>query len=227
MGIKQKFKEIYSIHPSIANIMRIIYNAVNFNKINIEVGNNTVITDPCFMKNTRINILGRNNKVEFDEDVVLKNCSVFISGNNNTVLVGSNCRLNNCVFWIEDDNNVISIGGNTTIHGSTQLACIEGCKIQIGCDCMFSSDISFRTGDSHSITDANGKRINDAKSIVIGNHVWIGTKTILNKGSCILNNSIIGAGSVVTRAFKDENVIVAGNPAKIIKTNINWKRERV
>ena len=92
---------------------------------------------------------------------------------------------------------------------------------------MLSSDISLRTGDSHSIITTDGKRINLSKNVYIGNHVWIGMRALVMKGSKILDNSIIGAGSLVTGKFSQKNIMLAGNPAKKIKENVDWKRERI
>lgn len=43
------------------------------------------------------------------------------------------------------------------------------------------------------------------------------------KGASINDNSIIGFKSLVTKKYTEKNVIIAGSPAKIIKTNINWE----
>ncbi len=55
-----------------------------------------------------------------------------------------------------------------------------------------------------------------SKDVVIGSHVWIGGRVTILKGVTIGDNSIVGAGSVVTKDVP-ENAIVAGNPAKVIK----------
>lgn len=52
--------------------------------------------------------------------------------------------------------------------------------------------------------------------IIIGDNVWIGTRTIILPGVHIGNNTVIGAGSVVTKSIPS-GVMAAGNPAKIIK----------
>jgi maltose O-acetyltransferase len=52
--------------------------------------------------------------------------------------------------------------------------------------------------------------------IKIGNDVFIGTKSIILSGVSLGNRVIVGAGSVVTKSFSDD-VIIAGNPAKIIR----------
>lgn len=128
---------------------------------------------------------------------------------------------------IEDSNNTINIGEHTTIFGKTHLACIEGRSIIIGVDCLFSTDIVFRTGDSHSIIDEAGNRINKSSDIIIGKHVWLGNKTMVLKGARVLDNSIVAAGAIVTDAISKSNVIIAGIPAQIVKENINWLRERI
>ena len=50
---------------------------------------------------------------------------------------------------------------------------------------------------------------------------------ILLKGVKIEGHSIIGSGSVVTKSFGETNVVIAGNPAKIVKKDIDWRCERI
>ena len=109
----------------------------------------------------------------------------------------------------------------------TELACIEGTKIDIGCDCMFSRNIHIRTGDSHSVTNMSGERINTSRSIDISNHVWIGTEVIVLKGCSVGENSVVGAGSILSGKSYRGNSVIAGVPAKEIKQEITWKRERI
>mgnify|MGYP002381832854 CR=1 FL=1 len=53
-------------------------------------------------------------------------------------------------------------------------------------------------------------------SIVIGDDVWLGAHSIITAGTHIANGVIVAAGAVVTRSITQEDVIVAGVPAKII-----------
>lgn len=130
--------------------------------------------------------------------------------------------MNGANIHIEGDNSEIVIGENTTFYGKISIAALENTKINIEKDCLFSSDIIIRTGDSHKIYDEHRKRINENKDINIKEHVWCGSNVIILKGSLISKNSIIGAGSVVTKKFQQENICIAGNPAKMIKENVNW-----
>jgi serine acetyltransferase len=58
--------------------------------------------------------------------------------------------------------------------------------------------------------------------VVLENNVWLGEQVIVNKGVTIGENSVVGAGSVVTKDIP-ANSVAAGNPAKIIKS-VNPKR---
>ena len=69
-------------------------------------------------------------------------------------------------------------------------------------------------------------RINHAKDVVIGNHVWIGRNVTINKVVGIGSNSIIAGHSVVTKNIPS-NCIAAGTPAKVVKYQIDWLRERI
>ena len=158
---------------------------------------------------------------------ILRNCSIYIRGNNNTLVVDKDCTIINGTFHFEDDNNAISIGEKTCISGKTELACMEGTQIIIGKDCLFSSGIFFRTGDSHSVTDLQGNRKNYSQDITIGDHVWIGQNVVVTKGSIVQDHSIVGVGSIVTRKFKESNVAIAGNPASVIKNNVDWDSHRL
>lgn len=92
---------------------------------------------------------------------------------------------------------------------------------------MLSTKILIRSSDGHSVIDATtGAVINEtAEKIIIGDHVWIGTEAMILKNSQIGSNSIVGAKSIINKKFTDENVVIAGIPAKIVKKGINWRRE--
>ncbi len=132
---------------------------------------------------------------------------IIITGSNNRIHIGNECYLMNADMCIEDSNGTIEIGYGTSICGTTHLACIEGKRIVIGKECLFSSGVVVRTGDSHSILDSEGKRINHSKNVIIGDHVWVGNQTTILKGAIILEDSIVGTGAIVTKAFEEGNIV--------------------
>lgn len=99
-------------------------------------------------------------------------------------------------------------------HGCTILDCAQ---ITIGNNCLLAPGvvISSATHPLNVTTRINGLEL--AYPITIGNNVWIGSNATINPGITIGNNVVIGAGAVVTKNIPN-NVIVAGVPAKIIRT---------
>lgn len=178
--------------------------------------------------NLKIKSYGKNNCIYIEEYCDLKNCRFLFWGSHNSIQINSKSRLDGVTFWIEDDNNSITIGENCTFENGTQLAACEGTEIKIGEDCMFSNNISVRTTDSHSIIDYQGNRTNHAANIYIGSHVWVGLQSLILKGSIIGDNTIIAARSTISSSSPNKsNCIIAGQPAKVIRENCNWCRERI
>ena len=116
----------------------------------------------------RIHLSGDDNRVSVGTGASLASTTIRLQGSGNTVEIGSQCQLAQVGIVCEDDLNRVLIGERTRIAGSTELAAIEGTEIAIGRDCLFSGRIHFRTGDSHSVMDLQGSRINPSASISLG-----------------------------------------------------------
>ena len=196
-------------------------------------------------------IRGVKNVLEINSGVLFRKSFIFVKGNNNKIRIGHRCRFRNLVVEIYGNDNelfldervlfyekgYISIKGNNckcrlgcqTTIGSASLFLEESyTEIAIGKDCMLGRKVSLSTTDFHSIIDINnGDRINRAASVAIGNHVWIGTGVDIEKGVNIANDCVVGAHAVVTKKFLDEHIVIAGVPAKIVKTGISWSREKL
>lgn len=172
-------------------------------------------------------VRGKGNKVIIADGSKLNNCEFIFKGNNNTVIIGSGCSISHSSFWVSGNCNKIEIGNNTSIGNDCQFATLEGTSISIGEDCMLSHNIRLRTSDSHSIVDDQGNRINFAKDITIGNHVWVGLESLILKGSVIADNSVVAARATVNKQFELPGCVIAGAPAKQIKSNISWDRRKL
>jgi len=199
-----------------------IYNIIKINK-----KSKIVIDNSSFLHHCKIRVKGENNLIEIKHGCKLQNMMIDIYGSDTHILIEDNVMATDLQIWCEDKGNKIIIGNSTTIHGRTKLSCIEGTQIRIGSDCMFSSDIVLATGDSHSILDDKNNRINPSMDIVIEDHVWIGQKSTILKGSHILQNSIVGAASLCTKKYPKGNSVIAGVPGRIVKENVNWDRYRL
>lgn len=179
------------------------------------------------IKNVQYDISGDNNTIILENHAELTNCKIYMRGNGHMLRLGSYTKFQGGELYFEDDECIIEIGANTFIVSAHIAVTEPRKKIIIGEDCMLSTGITIRTGDSHSIIDeASQQRINYAEDIHISNHVWIGADAKLLKGVIIGENSIISTGAIVTSSVPN-NVIAAGIPAKIIKTGVNWQHERI
>ena len=168
---------------------------------------------------------GSNNQVHLGKFVYYDKLHISITGNNNIISIGTHCKLfNSNSIFIYGDNNVVQIDENVTFDQNVSLVVCEGTKLHIGRDSGCANGVVVRTSDQHPIYDSDGNRINMAKDITIGKHVWLGAHSTIMKGVVIGSNSVIGYGSIVTKDVPDA-CIVAGIPAKIMKTNIKWDYE--
>ena len=226
MPLGSRLKEMAKNENKILKFILWTYNHMPFNN-KFRLHKNKLKINVAFLKHCNFRVYGNNNVIEIGKGCRLTNCNFNISGNNNIIKLPEFVTASNAEFYIEDDNNKIICGKHINFAGKIHLACTEGKQIIIGDDCLFSSDIVIRTGDSHSVVDLNGNRINQAKDVKIDNHVWVGHRVLINKGVEIADNSIVGTGAVVTRAFDCASVCIAGNPAKIVKENVSWVNERI
>ncbi len=148
--------------------------------------------------------------------------------NKGSFIIHSNVKINSKYFvnpiggntfcsFIVDKNAQLSINEGTRISNST-FFCKE--KITIGKNVFIGGDTRIYDTDFHSLNLSERiKEIDNdirTKPILIDDGVFIGASSIILKGVSIGKNSIIGAGSVVTKSIPD-NQIWAGNPAKYIK----------
>lgn len=122
------------------------------------------------------------------------------------------------------DGCAVRIGRNVSMTTTAAMSTAEGSSITIGDDVMIASDIQIRADDGHPIFDVRtGRRANPARSIVIGNHVWLGLGSCVLGGATIGDGTVVGMRSIVTRPLPN-NVIAAGSPARVVKRDVAWER---
>ena len=112
--------------------------------------------------------------------------------------------------------NRARFGHNLTIGDNSGLGenCRVGSNTMIGNNVMMAPDVIICT-QNHKCTPG-GYHGFDERPVVIKDNVWIGYRAIILPGVCVGENSVIGAGAVVTRDVPP-NSIVGGVPARVIK----------
>jgi acetyltransferase-like isoleucine patch superfamily enzyme len=86
-------------------------------------------------------------------------------------------------------------------------------KIYIGDNVYIAPNVGLIT-TNHNLN--NLSTYDKAKNIVIGKNCWIGMNSVLLPGVKLGENTIVGAGSIVTKSFRQGKVVIAGNPARVI-----------
>lgn len=126
----------------------------------------------------------------------------------------------------------IILGDHVRFQRNIRIYCVE--KIVIGDYTAISSNVCITDNNNHPVnpefrqymrttphgSDARSWEHSAHKPVVIGKNCWIGENSRIQKGVTIGDNSIIAACSVVTKDVP-ANCIAAGNPAKIVKTDID------
>jgi acetyltransferase-like isoleucine patch superfamily enzyme len=152
------------------------------------------------------------NKVSIGDNVYIANkntinCNELIIGNNTSFhsgnviqgnanfVIGNNSRIINNHFF--DLWNNIQIGNDTWIAGKNSQFWTHG-----------------------SIYTKKGSK---DLSIIIKDNVYIGSASLFAPGVLIESVNLIGLGSVVSGVFEECNTIIAGNQAKVVKRNIDWR----
>ncbi len=95
-------------------------------------------------------------------------------------------------------------------------------KIKIGKDCFIACNVGIITAN-HDMNDLT-KHL-PGKDVVIGAKSWIGMNSMILPGVVLGEQTIVGAGSVVTKSFPEGHCVIAGNPARLIKTLDSPKSE--
>lgn len=230
--------DVDSVHFKKNNILLQSGNCLIFGKdsflqesmVHVEGTNTSIIIDAnTQLYGVNIRIFGEGNQVTIGKGGILRSSSIMIKGNYNRIAIGEKFSSYNATFHMEQDKNEVSIGDETTLHGRDHRAVnfelYEGCKIIVGNDCMFSNEIQIRPSDAHSVVDLNGKRLNPAEDIIIGNHCWICLGVSILKGTHIPDHTVVGAGAVCTKKYTETHCVLAGNPAKVVKKQIDWDRK--
>jgi acetyltransferase-like isoleucine patch superfamily enzyme len=127
--------------------------------------------------------------------------------------IGKGCRIDIGKYGI------IEIGNGGYLNANSNFIIMH--KLTIGDNCAISWNCQILDEDFHEIT-YNGQSTSDNR-IVIGNNVWIGSGVKIYKGTTIPNGCVIASDSIVKGRFLQQNTLIGGHPAKVLKENITWK----
>lgn len=182
-------------------------------------------------------IAGGNTNIMIDDNCKF-NGECFFSLRNLDSIMKSEIKIGNeCSFisgTFSSFGGKINIGNHSTYGKEFRATASYGMAINIGVECMFSHEIALYSGDGHTIYDVQKDKVLNSvnsmpeqrKKLDIGNHVWVGYRSVILNNSRIGDGSIIGADSLVKNQFPN-NCMIAGKPARVLKKNIAWSRNPI
>jgi acetyltransferase-like isoleucine patch superfamily enzyme len=179
----------------------------------------------------------KNKQVSIGDNVFLARRFNVKNGsrrNDHIISFGNDCFLNCSIYFEKDSISTVLVGNNVYMGSGVSIYCTE--KIHIGNNVTIAWDVVFYDHNSHPIdfikrrqvvkdfvgnykSNSTGHEADwtnvKSGSIVVGNDAWIGFGCIILKDTVIGDRSIVSAGSVVRGTFPSD-VIIAGNPAKVV-----------
>jgi acetyltransferase-like isoleucine patch superfamily enzyme len=134
-------------------------------------------------------------------------------GKDVVIVAGTGSRTNISSLKIGDLEGRVTIGNNVLVMNGVRIS--SALSISIADGCMLANFCYLTDSDWHDIYD-RACAPGGCAPIVLERGAWIGDSAIVCKGVRVGENSIVGAGAVVTRDVPP-NVVVAGNPARVVK----------
>ena len=102
------------------------------------------------------------------------------------------------------------------MYANFNLTCVDDAAIYVGDDTMFAPNVVITTTNHTINPELREKRMQYVKPVHIGKNVWIGSGAVILPGVTIGDNSVIGAGSIVTKDIP-ANVVAVGNPCRVLR----------
>lgn len=134
---------------------------------------------------------------------IADNCEFLSSHTSNLIGINRPCMISTLA-----EEAVIEIGANCGFSG-TVIGCAT--KIIFGDNVMCGANTLITDTDWHT----NDQRTGSDAPVIIGSGAWLGVNVTVLKGVTVGENTLVGAGSLVTRSLPS-NAIAAGSPAKVI-----------
>lgn len=210
---------------SLPNTLRVNFKYFKFSdaiKLPIKVSRNVILKELNGTLKVEAKLKRGMIKIGYGNiDIFDKNKSKSIFKNNGNIVFNGSSIIGHGVKINVNKNAELILGDKFGITAKSSIICNK--KITFGDGCLVSWNCLFMDTDFHRIYNYQGEITNLDEEIVIEDNVWIGCGCTILKGIHIGQGSVIAANSNVTKSFINEECIIGGNPARVVKEKISWK----
>ena len=154
------------------------------------------------MNSNWFKLVMKMTKIEYGKNLLLKGVPIIFNKGGAKLKIGDNVGISGATIYARKK---ITIGENTCIGGNCKILDNDFHPIEVEARNKLLRDEN--GGDSNLVP---------SREIMIGKNCFIGCNSIILKGTVLGDGCVVGAGAVVCGKFED-NCVIAGNPARIIK----------
>lgn len=181
-----------------------------------------------FLPNINIKFNGINSTVILENPKAFENTRFILNNNSFIEIKNTPDNAIKDLFIEIGDHSKIYIDENFSTIGTKIYNAEPHKTVSIGKNCMFSENTLIRTNDGHTIYSLKDlKPINFPLNVILEDHIWVSKNVTILKGVKLNKDTVIAANSVVTKSCPESNVVLAGNPANIVRREIGWDKRNV
>jgi len=203
-----------------------------FENFNVTGKNNKIIflSNPSYYMPTGLNITvtGDNNLIIIEEPNFV-NTAIDIVGNNNLFRLMKTLKICQGAYFYLADGGTIEIEKNCEIGNGNLFVCVNGDYnkshgLYIGEGTHIARDAIIRTSDGECLLGENDEPISEPQNVTIGKHCWITSRCTILKRTNLPDGTIVAANSLINKEFSQQNTLIGGVPARILKTDVKWNK---
>lgn len=138
-----------------------------------------------------------------------------------SMVIGGRVSIATGAMWHVGPNSRVEIGDRTYFSPHTLLRSTT--SVTIGRGCAIAWHVQIIDDNAHPIA-VDGRPTSQTAPIVVGDDVWVGSRVTLLPGTEIADGCVVAAGSVVNKKFDEPHCLIAGLPARVVRSNVRWSK---
>ncbi len=114
----------------------------------------------------------------------------------------------------------VTFGADFVLSAESQILCFE--RMRFGRGCLISFDVLIMDSNFHQI-GGDGEETPVCQPVTFGDRVWVGARATVLAGVELAGGVVVAAGAMVTGPEETANALLAGNPARVVRTGVRWR----